>query len=88
MFTALKMFEIVKIVPMIDTGLESRGLAAGWTLDTGHAATTHILLAEDYKYLSAAIDVQFRQEQQIGLFLSFLIPKASQKCSAFCLICS
>ena len=47
MFTALKMFEIVKIVPMIDTGLESGGLAADWTLDTGHAATTHILLAED-----------------------------------------
>ena len=56
MFTALKMFEIVKIVPMIDTGLESGGLAAGWTLDTGHAATPHILLAEDYKYFSAAND--------------------------------
>ena len=88
MFTALKMFEIVKIVPMIDTGLESRGLAAGWTLDTQLQLTFYLPRTRNIFQLPTTIVVQFRQEQQIGLFLSFLIPKASQKCSEFCLICS
>ena len=81
MFTALKMFEIVKIVPMIDTGLESGGLAAGWThwtLDTQLQLTFYLPRTRNIFQLPTTIVVQFRQEQQIGLFLSFLIPKASQ----------
>ena len=78
MFTALKMFEIVKIVPMIDTGLESRGLAASWTLDTQLQLTFYLPRTTNIFQLPTTIVVQFRQEQQIGLFLSFLIPKASQ----------